>query len=65
MNEPIETTNLIDYAMPMMKIEKMLREIHDFCLENDYASAYPLCAFIAVESRVLSASLAIMENKRK
>lgn len=61
----VEPENLIDYAMPMMKIEKMLREIHDLCLENDYAKALPLCAFIAVESRVLSASLAIMENKRK
>jgi len=61
----VEPENIVDYAMPMMKIEKMLREIHDLCLENDYASAYPLCAFIAVESRVLSASLAIMENSRK
>jgi len=61
----VEPENLIDYAMPMMKIEKMLRQIHDLCLGNDYASAQKLCAFIAVESRVLSASLAIMENNRK
>jgi hypothetical protein len=54
-----------DYAMPMMKIEKMLREIHDLCLAHEYAKAQPMCAFIAVESRVLSASLAILENNKR
>lgn len=33
---------IVDYAMPMMRIEALMREIHDLCLENQYgqASAY-------------------------
>ena len=33
---------IVDYAMPMMKIEALMREIHDLCLNHQYgqASAY-------------------------
>jgi hypothetical protein len=57
-------TELIDYAMPMMKIEKLMRQIHDLCLEGSYDEAGKLCLLVAVESRFLGAALAIMESKR-
>lgn len=33
------TDSVVDYAMPMMKIEKLMRRIHDLCLEQNYGEA--------------------------
>lgn len=60
----MKNEDIIDYAMPMMKIEKLMREIHDLCLKSNYAKAGELCLSIAAEARVLNASLAIMDNKK-
>lgn len=30
---------IVDYAMPMMQLEKALREIHDLCLQKRYMEA--------------------------
>lgn len=55
---------LVDYAMPMMKIENLMRQTHDLCLSGKYKDAGELCLLIAVQARILNASLAIMENKK-
>lgn len=55
---------LVDYAMPMMKIENLMRQTHDLCLSGKYKDAGELCLLIAAEARILNASLAIMENKQ-
>lgn len=52
---------IVDYAMPMMKIEKYIRRVHDLCLERKYDEASFLCAFITVEARVLNATLTLMQ----
>ena len=54
---------VVDYAEPMIKLEKLLRKIHDKCLEKKYAEADELCLEGIAEMRVLSATLAIMESK--
>jgi len=56
---------IVDYAMPMMKIEKLMRRIHDLCLQHKYADAEALCAELTAESRILSASLAIMQENQR
>jgi len=55
---------LVDYAMPMMQIENLMRQTHDFCLSGKYKEAGELCLLITAEARILNASLAIMENKQ-
>jgi len=55
---------IVDYAMPMMKIEKLMREVHDLCLKGNYEEAGDFCMSIAAEARILNASLAIMANKK-
>jgi len=55
---------LVDYAMPMMKIEKYLREIHDLCLRGEYGVAADLCPLVAVETRYLGATLVLMQEAR-
>lgn len=57
--------NIVDYAPHMTKIEKLMREMHDACLERQYSKAIDVCTAITVESRVLSATLAIMESKER
>jgi hypothetical protein len=55
-----------DYAMPMMKIEKLLRDMHELCLNQKYIEACDLTQHVLVEARILSATLAIMhENALK
>ena len=59
----MKTDEIIDYAMPLMNIERMVKEIHNLCLNNDYASASELTLHLGAEVRILSAVLAIMQNK--
>lgn len=54
---------IIDYAMPLMNIERMAKEIYNFCLANDLSNAEELALQLGVEVRVLQATLAIMQNK--
>lgn len=59
----MKTEEVIDYAMPLMKIERMAKEAHDLCLHHDYAGASEIALRIGVEARILTAVLAIMQNK--
>lgn len=54
---------VVDYAMPMMKIEKLMRDMHELCLKGKYIEASDLTQHVMVEARILSASLAIMHEK--
>ena len=56
---------IIDYAMPMLKMEKLLRNLHDLCLDGKYSDAGKLCPDLIAEVRVLSASLALMQAKKE
>lgn len=54
---------IIDYAMPLMKLEKLNRQMHDMCLAGDYLGACELTQHVLVEARILAASLALMHEK--
>lgn len=57
--------NILDYAMPMIKIERLMRVVHDECLQQKYGRAAELIPDLIAEVRVLQASLAIMEADKK
>lgn len=57
------TDTVIDYAMPLMNIERMAKEVHQRCLENNLRGAEELTLKLGVEVRILQASLALMQNK--
>ena len=59
----IETVT--DYAMPLMKIERMAKQIHDLCLEHKYGEARGLTIHLGVENRILQATLALLEEKER
>lgn len=58
-------SDIIDYAMPMMKLEQLLRQVHDHCLKKEYMQAAELCPSMITEVRVLSASLVLMGAAKK
>lgn len=59
----METVDIVDYAMPLMNIERMAREAHELCLNRNYEAASEVALRLGVETRILSATLAIMQNK--
>jgi hypothetical protein len=63
MDGAMVTVEIVDYAMPLMNIERLARECHDLCLNKDYEAANELALKVGVEARILSASLAIMQGK--
>lgn len=52
-----------DYASPLIRIEKLVKEIHDRCLAREYAAAQLLCTELVTETRVLKASITVMAEK--
>jgi hypothetical protein len=62
MENCMKTDEVVDYAMPMMKIEKLLRKAHDLCLGHRYAEAREVALHLGVEARILQHTLSIMEG---
>jgi hypothetical protein len=58
-------TELIDYAAPMMRIETLLKDMHNLLLDNKFDQAIELSPVITTEARLLQHTLILMrENKR-
>ena len=56
---------LIDYAMPLMRVERMARQIHDLCLERKYEEARGIATQLVVESRFLQVTLRYMSEEQE
>ena len=54
--------DIIDYAMPLMNIERLARQIHDLCLEHWYEEAREEALHLGAEARVLQHTLTIMKE---
>ena len=63
--DSLKTDDIIDYALPMIKIEKLLRQAHDLCLEGQLVEAREAVLALGVEARVLQHVLLIMDEKEK
>jgi hypothetical protein len=59
----LQKTDLNDYAMPLMSIERMAKQIHDLCLENKFDEARQQAQLLCVEGRVLQHVLTIMHEQ--
>lgn len=55
---------LIDYAAPMMSIEKMLKDLHNLLLDNKFDEGLELSLKITTECRLLTQTLKIMGERR-
>lgn len=52
---------MIDYAMPLMKMEALMREIHDLCLEKKYGEASQYINDLEFQAALLRKNLHQME----
>ena len=57
-------TDIIDYAMPMMRIETILKKMHNALLDNQMDVALMMAVDLATECRFLRNSLIIMKDKQ-
>jgi hypothetical protein len=57
-----QKANINDYAMPLMQIERLAKQIHNLCLERKYEEARLLAQNVCVEGRLLQHVLYIMEE---
>ena len=54
---------LIDYATPLMNIERLAKEVHDACLHKTLADAEEKALWLVAEARLLVQALRHMQNK--
>lgn len=59
------TDTLIDYAQPMLRIERQMREIHDFCLRGQYDEANAKTVELVTEGRLLMHALHCMAEQQR
>jgi len=57
-------TEIIDYAMPMMNIEKFLKDTHNYLLDGQMELAQEKCLLLATEAKILSNTLILMKEKQ-
>lgn len=60
----IEKPDLVDYALPMMRVEKCLQEMHNDLLENDFASAADKALVLVGDARILLNVILLMKEQR-
>ncbi len=53
----MKTDTIIDYAMPLMKVERYAKEIHDLCNEKHYGEAQERVLLLLTEARILQTTL--------
>ena len=61
----IVKNEIVDYAMPLMNIERMAKDIHDMCLRRKFNDAQTVATLLAVEARILVSVLKIMQEREE
>ena len=59
----LQKADINDYALPLMRIERMAKQAHDLCLEHKYGEAQAVAQLLCVEARMLQQTLRIIEEK--
>lgn len=60
-----ESTDIVDYAMPLMNIERLAKEVHQLCLKNKFGTAEDIAVLLLTEVRILQSTLAIMREEQQ
>lgn len=61
----MKTEEIIDYAMPLMNIERMAKEAHNHTLKNDLTAAHEVSMLLGAEARILQRTLEIMMERQR
>lgn len=57
-------SDIIDYAMPMMRIEKLLKDMHNDLLKHNFTDAQTGTLAVIVEARILYTTLTLMKEQQ-
>lgn len=57
-------TTLIDYAYPMMQIERRLKDMHHELLNHNFDKAQESAALLITDARLLQNTLLLMKEQR-
>ena len=57
-------STIIDYAMPMMRIEKLLKEMHNELLEHNFTDASIDALALIAEARILYNTIVLMKEQQ-
>jgi len=60
-----QVEDIIDYAMPLIKIDKYAKQVHDHALGGDLAAAHEVAMVLGAEVRMLQRTLEIMMEKAR
>lgn len=55
--------DLVDYALPLILIDQLAREIYEACLARDLVKAHEIALKLGAEARILQHTLTIMHDK--
>lgn len=61
----LQKAELIDYALPLITIERLAKEIHNLCLEHKYEDARLIAQMLCAEGRMLQHTLHILDEKER
>lgn len=61
----MNTEVIVDYAMPLMNIERLAKHIHHECLDDELWAAFNLAIALSAESKLLINSLKVMIEKEE
>jgi mRNA-degrading endonuclease YafQ of YafQ-DinJ toxin-antitoxin module len=59
------TDDIIDYAMPLIKIENYTKQVHDHALHGDLKAAHEVSMVLGAEVRILQRTLEIMVERQR
>lgn len=57
-------STIIDYAMPMMRIEKLLKEMHNELVERNFTDASIDALALIAEARILYNTIVLMKEQQ-
>lgn len=53
---------IIDYAQHLIRLEQLMRQAHDLCLDREYGQAQDIAQAIRTEARLLDITLSEMQQ---
>ncbi len=59
----MKTDEIIDYAMPLMNVERLAKETHQHALGGDLKAAHDAAMRLGAEVRILQRMLELMMEK--
>jgi hypothetical protein len=59
----VKTDEIIDYAMPLMNVERLAKDVYSHALSGDLKTAHDTAMQLSAEVRILQRMLELMMEK--